>query len=223
MADNSKPGIKAELARQVGSVAAHASARENPADQMALFEANVEAHMPLPAAAGASGPKGGRPVGSQNVRTRVVADYYLNRYGDPLEAMFRLAMRPIGELVTDLQAVAERTGVRLLGKNQSLKDLLSLQMQALDAALPYVRQRMPLAVDVETTKRDVLIVGVVTPEQRAQAAAFGLDLSQARDPAKSLESLTLDASAADASPLDATPVDIYGVDMSGENDGQAHD
>lgn len=221
MSDQSKPGIKAALARDVDSAGASARAAVTPAGQVDLFEAANDARMPLPEPAGASGPKGGRPKGAQNVRTRVVADYYLNRYGDPLEAMLRLGMRPVGDLVRELQAVAAETGVRLVGKNQSLKDLLGVQMHALEAALPYLRQRMPLAVDVETVRRDVLIIGDVSARQRDRMGALGIDLDAVRAPVEQNQGVSVIEG--DAFPVVSFPDDGQGVDPKGFSEDQAGD
>lgn len=202
MSDSARPGLKTTLAADVGAVRAPRDAAEN----LDLFEAANDAKMPMNEAGGAdSGGRAGRPKGAQNVRTRVVADYYLRRYGDPLEAALRMAMRPIGDFVKELKQIATETGVPLLGKNQSLVNLVGLQTQALDAALPYLRQRMPLAIDAQVTTRDVLILGAISAQQRDQAAALGIDLDAARSPAKSLELQADDACEDAPSPQEASP------------------
>lgn len=223
----SRPGIKADLARDVDSAGAHARAAHTAAtgEQLALLddERATEARMPLPEPPGAAARPAGRPAGAQNVRTRVVADYYLHRYGDPLEALLRLGMRPVSDLVGELQGVADATGVRLIGKNQSLKDLVQVQMHALEAALPYLRQRMPLAVDVETTRRDVLILGVPTPDQHARAAALGIDLGTARAPVESVQYQELSDDDGAPSPHGTAPDDRQAIDIALQSGDAAHD
>ena len=202
MSDSQRPGLKATLAADVAAVRAPRDA----AEKLDLFELANDAKMPMDEASGAdSTARAGRPKGAQNVRTRVVADYYLRRYGDPLEALLRMGMRPVGQFVADLRRIAAESGVPLLGKNQSLVNLVGLQTQALDAALPYLRQKMPLAIDAQVTTRDVLILGAISAQQRDQAAALGIDLDGARAPAKSLELQANDADADDAAPQEAAP------------------
>jgi hypothetical protein len=192
---------------------AGASAAEN----LDLFEAGNDARMPLPEPVGAGEPrKAGRPVGARNRRTNEVADYYLGRYGDPLEALLRLGMRPIADIVRELQAVARGTSVPLLGKNQSLVNLIGIQTAALTDALPYLRQRMPLAVDVTDKPRDVLIVGDITAPMRAAMASLGIDPDSVRAPKpQTLELQALSEGDGAAIPLDAFPIVGQGTDNAG--------
>lgn len=170
-----KPGLKAGLARQrseVGGAGARAAGGDNP-------------HLPgmAPPAGervlGRSGPKGGRPVGATSTTAAMVAKAYIELHGDPLDRMMRIATADLADLARELQRVATETGLKVVSKNQSVLDVLKVQLAATDAVLPYVRQKLPLAIEVERRTRDVLIVGMPTPEQVGQAlATMGLDLSR---------------------------------------------
>lgn len=170
-----KPGLKAKLARersQVEGAAARGAHADNP--PLPGFE-------PAPGerVLGRSGPKGGRPVGSQSTTAAMVAKAYIGLHGDPLDRMMRIATADLADLAKELQRVARETGLKVVSKNQSVLDVLKVQLAATDAVLPYVRQKLPLAIEVEKRSRDVLIVGMPTPEQVGQAlATMGLDLSK---------------------------------------------
>lgn len=200
MAD--RPGLKAALESrrdEVGSAGALASAGETPA--LPGFEpiGNV-------VTGDASGRKPGRPAGSSNLKGGRVAAFYLRTEGDPLLDLVRFARRDLLELVKELQGVATETGVRLIGKNQSLLDLIKEQRAAAEAALPYLHQRMPLAMEVDKGGRNVLVVGTPTPEQFAGAAQMGIDLRKAMRPEADLEGVQYqEVSADDVQPFPHDP------------------
>jgi hypothetical protein len=59
------------------------------------------------------------------------------------------------------------------------KDVLAIKLRAAELALPYLEQKLPMAVeDVSEGKRPVIIVGQITPQQRDQATArYGFRLA----------------------------------------------
>lgn len=217
-----RPGIKAELARradEVGSAGARAEAGETPS----LFPEALATVV----TSGPQGRKPGRPPGSTNLKGGRIAAYYLRTEGDPLLDLVRFSRRDLLGLVMELQAVATATGVRMLGKNQSLLDLVKEQRAAAEAALPYLHQRMPLALEIDKGGRNVLIVGTPTPEQMDAAAdVLGLDLRAAIKPRGAVEGVEyqrLGDAAADPSPLDPSPLQAQALDFADDLGVQADD
>ena len=76
----------------------------------------------------------GRPRGARNRRTTEIADYLIGQYGHPLEMLVQVAMMPVERLA------------QLKGCNEV--QALEQKRLAAAAALPYLAQRQPLAVDV---------------------------------------------------------------------------
>lgn len=226
----SKPGIKAELKRRgsdVNSAAARAAAGQT-AIQLRL-DGGEDDPAP-PALTGENGRKGGRPAGSVNLRPGKLSEFILRTEGDPLVDLARFARRDLGELVKELQAVAKETGIKVLGKNQSLLDIVKEQRAAAEAVLPYVHQRMPLAIEIDKASRPVLIVGTPTSDQVAVAAStLGLDLRAALKPASAsapeIEAEYQDVSEDDGepSPNHPSPDLAQAIDIARESDGKADD
>ena len=174
MRDGSKAGVAAaiDLAGGRDSLREAEDARALAAGvQLPLLDDEValEARMPLREPPGASGPKGGRPKGARNRSTRAVSEYLLERYGCPVEGALRVAMRPLGDLVAELVAIQRANpSVKLLSKGQSLLDIARFQQACREAAAPYVRQRQPMAVEIDQRAQRVLIIGQPTAPQLDQ-------------------------------------------------------
>lgn len=134
-----------------------------PAQSAAEAEENrLDALLPLgpsPIAARGAG-KAGRPVGAKNRRTDLVAQYLVDRFGDPLTASMAIAGKPLPELVKDLRIVASDCGLKLGG---TVMDILRFQRDCRNDALPYIHaKRAP-----ETAKGDpvVPVIGIGRVEQ----------------------------------------------------------
>lgn len=97
----------------------------------------------------------GRPKGARNRRTDLVAQYLVDRFGDPLTAAMSVAGRPLGELIRELRVLASDHGLKLGG---TVMDIARFQQQCRADALPYIHaKRAP-----ETHKGDpvVPIIGI---------------------------------------------------------------
>lgn len=102
----------------------------------------------------------GRPAGAKNRRTDLVAQYLVDRFGDPLTATMSVAGRPLVELVRELRIVASDCGMKL---GATVMDVARWQQQCRIDALPYIHaKRAP-----ETAKGDpvVPIIGIGRFEQ----------------------------------------------------------
>lgn len=114
---------------------------------------------PSPLSARVAG-KAGRPVGAKNRRTDLVAQYLVDRFGDPLTASMATAGKPLKELVKELRIVASDCGLKL---GATVMDIARFQRDCRNDALPYIHaKRAP-----ETAKGDpvVPVIGIGRFEQ----------------------------------------------------------
>jgi hypothetical protein len=68
----------------------------------------------------------GRPPGAKNKRSKRIADYYVQRYGDPLDALGQLANTPLRQLIEVLMEAdgsAEREARLLEGVDEAVAHL----------------------------------------------------------------------------------------------------
>jgi hypothetical protein len=129
---------------------------------------------PAPAARGP-----GRPAGSMNRRSKDWQRWWeLSGNKHPLEFLAKVISSTPEQLRATYGSamVLDDDGkdARLAGLGA--KDVLALQIRAAEAALPYLEQKLPMAVeDVSEGKRMILIVGGMTPAQSdAAKERFGL-------------------------------------------------
>ncbi len=145
--------------------AARLAAQQEQADMFAAEDARLDANLPMqPRSAGAVG----RPKGSQNRKTAVVADYYLRRHGDPVEALLTLGMGGLADLAREMDELERAFPGRFTAPKDVL-EILKFKKSCLAEAAPYVRSRMPVQLDVRDERRAVLIMG----EIKAPASGAG--------------------------------------------------
>ena len=124
--------VKSGLPSVLEAVRPHEQAVEDEAEQLDLLGMRTLASD----AAVERKPGPGRPLGSRNKRTEAWAHYLLARYASPLEVLAQIATSSVEDLhvrlgCTRLEALQE-------------KRLAALGL------LPYVHQRQPIAVDLNT-------------------------------------------------------------------------
>lgn len=135
-------------------------------EQVDLFEADA----PLPLSPRAVEPTGkaGRPAGTRNKSTEEWVKYFLSRHRSPLTALAELYSRPLGELVAELQAIADEHSVIRAGQGDGMAayvarisplDVLKMQQQAMMAVLPYVHRKQPMAIELEQKQRGIVLIG----------------------------------------------------------------
>jgi hypothetical protein len=115
----------------------------------------------LPLGVSPLAPRGrGRPNGSKNRRTDLVAEYLVERFGDPLTATMSVAGRPLRDLVTELRMVASDCGMKL---GATVMDIARWQQQCRVDALPYIHAKRAQ----ETSKGDPVlpIIGIGRADQ----------------------------------------------------------
>ena len=169
----------------------------------------IQAEMALPGvadapAAGARGP--GRPAGSMNRRSKDWQRWWeASGKKHPLEFL-------AGVITATPAQLRETYGTAVVlddeGKDREIaglgaKDVLALQIRAAEAALPYLEQKLPMAVeDVSDGKRMIMIVGGMTPAQeQAARARFGFKVRDQQNQQVIEASATLsDVDQSDAQP-----------------------
>lgn len=137
-------------------------------EQDDLFAAECDGPL-SPAPVGKSGPKGGRPSGARNRSTEAVRQLFLQRYRSPLMGLGEIYSRSPADLARELklykrvQVLVERDGrvVREEAEDEGQLDLeraFRLQKEAMEAALPYVHQKLPQAITVQERQRGLLVI-----------------------------------------------------------------
>lgn len=125
----------------------------------------------------------GRPKGAMNRRSRDWQRFVAaSGKKHPLEFLLEVSAASPEEL---RERYAGLPAPRLDGEPAELatisgKDLLALQIRAAEAALPYLEQKLPQAIeDVGDKPRTVFVVGTLAPEQaRRMDGRLGLRLMQ---------------------------------------------
>ncbi len=120
----------------------------------------------------------GRPKGSKNKRTEDWTEYLLNNYRSPLIMFAETYSRPTAGLALELHC--------------SLEDAFKIQMDAAKQLAPYVHQKLPQAIEIDTDKGLVSLTLVVTDAYAAVQSKAGLEIIDAEsieieEPEKSSE------------------------------------
>jgi hypothetical protein len=119
-------------------------------DQVELFEPDAPLPMP-PAARGKSGPQGGRPKGARNRSTQEWRQYLLGRYRSPLVFLLEAYSRTPAELAAQLGLYKYHEGKLVRGADGEpvleTGEAFKRQVEAAVAALPYLHQRLPIAIE----------------------------------------------------------------------------
>lgn len=130
--------------------------------------------------AGAARPVG-RPKGAMNKRSR---DWQMwiaaSGKRHPLEFLIELFQKTPEELAREMKIYeVVKTGKDTYEDRLATGEAFKRQIEAAGLALPYLEQKLPMAVeDVSEGKRPVIIVGQLTPQQRDQATArYGFRLA----------------------------------------------
>jgi hypothetical protein len=157
MAENGKVGSRADV-MGAGEEAAAASAGRQPASagrQMSLLPAAPGGQVEEP-----QGPRGpGRPAGAKNKRTQHWQRWFEATGSLPLEFLAGVYRARTADLADELSTSTEAA--------------LRIQVQAAQAVLPYVEQKLPLAIEDagDQGNRTVIVIGQMTVEQKQQAGS----------------------------------------------------
>ena len=107
----------------------------------------------------------GRPKGSKNIRTVEAVRYFLSQHRHPLDVAMQAYSRTPAEFAASLgmdmgweliedwdderQKVIQRRVRRTEWPNELLVELVKIQLRMVEAVLPYVAQKQPMAVQME--------------------------------------------------------------------------
>lgn len=148
----------------------------------------------------------GRPKGSLNRRSRDWQAWVAaSGKKHPLEFLLDVVSAEPEELRAEYGEIEVFDHDGKLKRISALepKDVLSMRIRAAEAALPYLEQKLPMAVeDVSEGKRMVVVVGQVTPQQQGQMAQrFGWALR----PQQNQQVIDAQAAQSDAQQSDDAP------------------
>lgn len=151
-------------------------------DQVDLFDpADFGDDLPGPTTAVAkSGPQGGRPKGARNKSTEQIREYIARQYKHPLIVLAEMWSRTPRQLAEELELYEYKVlsygdgGGSYVEKFLATGEAARLQQNALIAALPYLAQKMPIAIEQKIKQMGVLLLGEF--KQRAGATIEGLNL-----------------------------------------------
>lgn len=164
------------------------------AEQAEMFAMDAAAPSMVPGRAVArSGDKGGRPVGARNKSTEAWRALFLTKFRHPMMVLGELTARSPEQLARDLGLymyhegkpvlipVVDAEGNPVLQDGEPLREhapatgeAAKLQKDAAIALLPYLGQKLPMAVEVTPPKRGIVLIGDL-PEAR-QVQGHDLDL-----------------------------------------------
>ncbi|CAN1721982.1 conserved protein of unknown function [Hyphomicrobium sp. 1Nfss2.1] len=175
----------------------------NEGEQTSFLDAD-DAPMPMPEAKGTSGPKGGRPKGARNRSTEEWRSFILSKYRSPLVFLAEMWSRTPAQLAAELglykfhegklvtapiidaegRVMRDEEGHELRQPVLATGDAAAMQQAAAIAALPYLHQKQPMALEVKQTTRGVVILGSLEVAGAEGGDDLALPLAQAPERAQ---------------------------------------
>lgn len=160
------------------------------ASQVDLF-AEPDARLPLAPSKGPS--TGGRPKGARNRRTEEWVSFILGRYRAPLVVLAETWSRTPRELAEELGLVErDGEGQARLGvdgrprlRNGALAEAYGVQQAAAIAALPYLHQRQPLAIQASVKSAGLIVIGDLSGMSEAGEGVLTLTIPHQQNQALS--------------------------------------
>lgn len=152
------------------------------AEQAEMFAADDAMPSMLPKAAESatrSGPRGGRPAGARNKSTEAWRELFLSKYRHPLMVLGELTARTPAELARDLglykfhegrmvlAPILDENGVIARDANGEERwqpvlatgEAAKMQQDAATSLLPYLGQKLPMAIEVTAPQRALVLLG----------------------------------------------------------------
>lgn len=181
-------------------LSARGAAGVDDASQAEMFETDAAMPSMVPApTATRTGP--GRPAGARNKSTEAWRELYLSKFRHPLMVLGDLTSRTPEQLARDLKLYLYHDGKQVLdaeGKPVlATGEALKVQKDAAIAALPYLGQKLPMAVELTPPRRGVVVIGDLSAGD-GQVDEFALPLppieqSQQNQQVIDVEGVRLDA------------------------------
>jgi hypothetical protein len=151
-------------------------------EQLDMLEADEAMPSMLPEPAGSatrSGPRGGRPAGARNKSTEAWRELFLSKFRHPMMVLGELTARTPEQLARDLKLykfhegrlvlapILDENGVHARDADGEKRwqpvlatgEAAKMQQDAATALLPYLGQKLPMAIEVTAPQRGVVVIG----------------------------------------------------------------
>lgn len=145
------------------------------AEQAEMFAADDAMPSMIPKAAESatrSGPRGGRPRGARNKSTEAYRELFLSKFRHPLMVLGELTSMAPAELARSLGLYMYAEGKPVLSRKYgpdgefigfeyalATGEAAKIQKDAAIALLPYLGQKLPMAIEVTKPERGVVVIG----------------------------------------------------------------
>ena len=141
-----------------------ATGRVDDADDQAEMFAADDAMPSMISAQSAtrSGPRGGRPSGSRNKSTEAWRNLFLSKFRHPMMVLGELTSMTPAELAEQLQLYKFHEGKLVMHDGKPVLatgEAAQMQKDAAIALLPYLAQKLPMAIEITPPKRGVVVIG----------------------------------------------------------------
>jgi hypothetical protein len=104
----------------------------------------------------------GRPKGAKNRKSQQLAKYFIEKYGDPLDALGEIINTPI-DLIYEQMVLAQ--GGEFKNKRVTGRDALEFRQRAIMDVMPYIHGKQPIAIDVNGKADAVIFIpGLNAPD-----------------------------------------------------------
>ena len=151
----STSGIESNLAvangQAAGEVLRFGLGMPSP-EQLDLLERDRQGRLPMQAFSLIR--KQGRPAGAKNKRQQDIANYFCQKFGDPLVAIGEIMTMDLADMA---QLLREAQGGETKAKPIRAIDLLSLKVSMAFKAAEYVHGKQPVAIDIRG-KADLVLI-----------------------------------------------------------------
>lgn len=117
----------------------------------------------------------GRPPGSANKASKQIAKWFIGKYGDPLDVLGEIMVTPTDVLVEQLKLAQ---GGEAKHKPVRAMDAQLLRLKAVDIALPYIRGKQPISIDLNTRADVILNIPGLTDPAHLAAFVDGEELTE---------------------------------------------
>jgi len=170
------------LATALALIGAAGRVEASEDEQAEMFAADAAMPSMLPAQAESatrSGPRGGRPAGARNKSTEAWRELFLSKFRHPMMVLGEMTARTPEQLARDLKLYKYHEGKLVLAPildengvhardadgEKRWKPVLAtgeaaqMQQQAAISLLPYLGQKLPMAIEVSAPQRGVVVIG----------------------------------------------------------------
>lgn len=168
------------LATALSMIGAQGHVADHDTQQVEMFEA--DAAMPSILPKGKSGPNGGRPINTPNRSTEAWRRLFLSKFRHPLMVLGEMTACTPEELAREMKLykfsegkqvmapILDENGVHLRDESGDPRwqpvlatgEAADMRQKAAIALLPYLAQKLPLAIETKSDQRGLLVIGDLT-------------------------------------------------------------